>query len=108
VVFVRKRTAILAIVLISALLLGAGLSGTQAYEGPLSKKKIASYSDIKFKLDNFHKIERGMTQEEVLQLLGMPLKIKEEHRRHNRWTVHYFYPDGYVVNFKNGLVVGKK
>ena len=34
--------------------------------------------------------------------------FKEEHRRHNRWTVHYFYHEGHVVNFKNGLVVGKK
>ena len=34
--------------------------------------------------------------------------FKEEHRRHNRWTVHYFYPEGHVVNFENGLVVGKK
>jgi len=105
---VRKRTAFLAIVLITPLLLGAGIWGTQAYEGPLSKKKILSYSDIKFKLDNFHKVERGMTQEEVLQLLGVPPKIEEEHRRHNRWTVHYFYHEGHVVNFKNGLVVGKK
>jgi len=105
---VRKRTAFPAIALISALLLGAGLSGTQAYEGPLSKKKITSYRDIKFKSDNFRKVERGMTQEEVLQLLGVPQRIKEEHRRHNRWTVHFFYPEGHVVNFKNGLVVGKE
>jgi len=105
---VRKRTALLAVILISALFFGAGIPGIQAYEGPLSKKKVASYSDIKFKVDNFGKIERGMTQEEVLQLLGVPEKIREEHRRHNRWTVHYFYPDGHVVNFKDGLVVGKE
>ena len=107
-VFVRKHTAFLAMILISTLFFGAGIPGIQAYEGPLSEKKIASYSDIEFKPDNFNKIERGMTQEEVLQLLGAPEKIKEEHRRHNRWTVHYFYPDGHVVNFKNGLVVGKE
>jgi len=49
-----------------------------------------------------------MTQEKELQLLGVPEKIKEEHRQHNRWTVHYFYPDGHVVNFKDRLVVAKK
>jgi hypothetical protein len=53
-------------------------------------------------------VEKGMTQEQVLELLGVPKKIKEEKRRHDRWTVHYFYPDGHVVNFKDGLVVGKK
>ncbi len=104
----KKRTAFLAIVSISALLLGAGIWGTQAYEGPLSEKKIISYSDIVFNVKNLQKVERGMTQEEVLQLLGVPQEAKEEHRRHNRWTVHYFYADGHVVNFKDGLVVGKK
>jgi len=105
---VRKRTAVLAIVLISALFFSAGIPGIQAYEGPLSEKKIASYSDIKFKSENFQKVEKGMTQEEVLQLLGVPERIKDEHRRHNRWTVHYFYPEGHAVNFKDGLVVGKE
>jgi outer membrane protein assembly factor BamE (lipoprotein component of BamABCDE complex) len=105
---VRKCTAFLAIILISALFFGAGIPGIQAYEGPLSEKKIASYSDIKFNLDNLKKVEKGMTQEEVLQLLGVPEKIREEHRQHNRWTVHYFYPGGHAVNFKDGLVVGKE
>jgi hypothetical protein len=49
-----------------------------------------------------------MTEEEVLQLLGKPLDLKKEHRRHDRWTVHYYYPKGRVVNFKDGLVVGKE
>ncbi|MBW2027354.1 MAG: hypothetical protein JRH08_18380 [Deltaproteobacteria bacterium] len=49
-----------------------------------------------------------MTEKQVLEILGKPLKVKKEHRRHNRWTVHYFYPEGHVVNFKNGLVVGKE
>jgi len=34
--------------------------------------------------------------------------MKKERRKHNRWTVHYFYPDGHVVNFRNGVVVGKE
>jgi outer membrane protein assembly factor BamE (lipoprotein component of BamABCDE complex) len=104
----RRCTVFLAIILISALFFGGEIKGVQAYEGPLPEKKVASYSNIAFKLQNFQKVERGMTQEKVLQLLGVPEKIKEEHREHNRWTVHYFYPDGHVVNFKDGLVVGKE
>jgi len=104
----RRRTAFLVIIFISALFLGGGIKTLQAYQGPLSEKKIASYGKIAFKLENFSKVKKGMTQEKVLQLLGEPNLIKEEHRRHNRWTVHYFYPGGHVVNLKDGLVVGKK
>jgi len=105
---VEKRTVFVVIVFISTLFFGVEIPGVHAYEGPLSEKKIASYSNITFRSENFQKVERGMTQENVLRLLGVPKKIKEEHRQHNRWTVHYFYPDGHVVNFKDGLVVGKE
>ena len=75
---------------------------------PLSEKKMKPFEQVSFTVDNFAKVERGMTQKQVLGLLGKPLKITKEHRRHNRWTVHYFYPEGHVVNFKDGLVVGKE
>jgi hypothetical protein len=104
----KRYAAFLVMIFILGLFFGGEIRGTYAYEGPLPEKKIASYSNIAFELKNFQKVERGMTQENVLQLLGVPEKITEEHRRHNRWTVHYFYPDGHVVNFKDGLVVGKK
>jgi len=103
-----KNRLFLSIILILALFFGAEITGVNAYEGPVSKKKMATYSDVVYSMKNFSKVMRGMTQEEVLQLLGVPEKIKEEKRKHDRWTVHYFYPDGHVVNFKNGLVVGKK
>ena len=104
----RSRVAYLIVILGCALFVGGAMKVSQAYEGPLSEKKIASYSNIAFSLENFQKVQNGMTQEEVLQLLGKPLRTKKEHRRSNRWTVHYFYPEGHVVNFKDGLVVGKK
>lgn len=104
----KGRIVSLVVLFICALFLGGEMDTLQAYEGPLSAKKIASYSKIAFKLENLSKVKRGMTQEEVLRLLGEPMRTKKEHHRHNRWTVHYFYPDGHVVNFKDGLVVGKK
>ena len=103
----RSRVACLIVIFACALFVGGAMKVSQAYEGPLSEKKIASYSNIAFSPENFQNVQKGMTQEEVLQLLGKPLRTKKEHRRHNRWTVHYFYPDGRVVNFKDGLVGGK-
>jgi len=45
-----------------------------------------------------------MTQEAVRRFLGKPLRTKKEHRRSNRWTVHYIYPDGLEVlkGIRNG------
>jgi len=104
----KRHIVFLTIVLISTLFFSGEIMGVHAYEGPVSKKKMATYSDVVYSMKNFSKVMRGMTQEEVLQLLGVPEKIREEKRKHDRWTVHYFYPDGHVVNFKDGLVVGKK
>jgi hypothetical protein len=104
----QRHTVFLTAILISASFFVGGIEGIQAYEEPLSEKTIASYSEITFTLQNFQKVEKGLTQENVLQLLGVPEKITEQHRHHDRWTVHYFYPDGHVVNFKDGLVVGKE
>ena len=75
---------------------------------PIELEEMKQYKNITFKMKNFENIKKGMTEEEVLNLLGKPLNMKKEHRRHNRWTVHYFYPDGHVVNFRNGVVVGKE
>lgn len=104
----RRRMTFLGIIFMAALFLGAGIQMVEGYEGPLSKKVIESYSNVAFKVENFSQVEKGMSQEQVLQLLGTPVRIREERRKHNRWTVHYFYPDGHVVNFKNGMVVGKE
>lgn len=104
----QRHTVFLTAILISTSFFVGGIEGIQAYEGPLSEKKIASYGEITFTLEIFQKVQKGMTEEEVLRLLGKPEKIRKEHREHDRWTVHYFYPDGHVVNFKDGLVVGKE
>ncbi len=104
----RGRIACLIVVLGCALFVGGEMTVLQGYEGPLSEKKIASYDKIVFREKNFSKVKRGMSQEGVLKLLGEPTRVKKEKRRSNRWTVHYFYPGGHVVNFKDGLVVGKE
>ena len=75
---------------------------------PIELEEMKQYQHIIFTIKNFESINKGMTEEEVLNLLGKPLNMKKEHRRYNRWTVHYFYPDGHVVNFRNGVVVGKE
>ena len=75
---------------------------------PLTLEEMTPYETISFEKENFEKIKRGMTEEAVLEVLGKPETLEKEHRRGNRWTVHYSYPGGYVVNFKDGLVVGKE
>ncbi len=78
------------------------------YKEPLEMHEMKDYENILFKVKNFEKIKRGMTETEVLNLLGKPLKLKKVKRKKNRWTVRYTYPDNHVVNLKNGLVVGKE
>jgi hypothetical protein len=82
--------------------------GRDRWENPLELDDMGAYERIPFRLENFEKVERGMTETEVLKLLGKPLGLKKEHRPHDRWTVHYIYPEMYVVNFRDGLVVGKE
>ena len=89
-------------------LAGSSWAQSKRIKTPLTEKQMKPYEEISFSEENFEKVERGMTQIQVLKLLGKPFKVKKEHRRGNRWTVHYFYPGGYVVNFKDGLVVGKE
>jgi hypothetical protein len=78
------------------------------YKEPLEMQEMEKYENIRFKIKNFEKIKRGMTETEVLNLLGKPLNLKKVKRKKNRWTVQYTYPDSHVVNLKNGLVVGKE
>ena len=107
-----KRTAsILLLTTLLAILLGFFTETSAQRKGRralLGEEEMKPFEQVSFTVDNFAKVERGMTQKQVLGLLGKPLKITKEHRRHNRWTVHYFYPEGHVVNFKDGLVVGKE
>ena len=83
-------------------------AGRDRWENPLELEDMGAYEGIPFRLKNFEKVKRGMTETDVLKLLGKPRGLKKEHRPHNRWTVHYVYPDMYVVNFRDGFVVGKE
>jgi hypothetical protein len=94
--------------------LGWAQEGDNDREPPLQLKKpleltdMTEYKVIPFTVEGFERIGNGMPEREVLSTLGVPEDLKKEHRQHGRWTVHYFYPGGYVVNFRNGLVVGKE
>ena len=82
--------------------------GRDRRENPLELRDMKPWEKIPFDRDRFQDIERGMTEEDVLSRLGKPRGLEKEHRIRNRWTVHYFYPGGYIVNFIDGLVVGTK
>jgi hypothetical protein len=77
-------------------------------EEPISLDQMGGYEDIRFNKENFEMVTNGMTEGQVLSVLGKPEDLRKMQRRHGRWTFHYFYPEGYVVNFRNGLVVGKE
>ena len=106
----RKHHGVVLLFLCFMCLTVANVSASSAdpYGAPLTDKEMEPYEKISFSPGNMEMVQRGMTEKQVLEILGKPLKVKKEHRRHNRWTVHYFYPEGHVVNFKNGLVVGKE
>jgi len=82
--------------------------GRDRRDNPLELRDMKEWEKISFDREKFADVNRGMTEEEVLSLLGKPRHVEKEHRIRNRWTVHYFYPGGYIVNFLNGLVVGTK
>jgi hypothetical protein len=82
--------------------------GIRAREEPVALEQMGEFKDIRFKQENFEKVVEGMTEKEVLSLLGKPLDMKKEQRKGHRWSFHYYYPEGCVVNFRNGLVVGKE
>jgi hypothetical protein len=73
---------------------------------PIALEDMGAYANIPFTVENFGSVDKGMTEEEVLTLLGKPLDMKKIKRKGNRWEVHYFYPGDRVVNFRNGRVVG--
>lgn len=81
--------------------------GRDRWKNPLAEEEMGSYKQIPFDPANYGRVKKGMTEEEVLALLGKPLHVDMQKRRGDRWTVQYFYPGGRQVNFKNGLVVGK-
>ena len=75
---------------------------------PVALEEMDEYKDIPFSRDNFEKIAPGMSDKDVLTLLGKPLDMKKEQRKGHRWTFHYFYPEGHAVHFRNNMVVGKE
>lgn len=79
-----------------------------AREEPLALEEMGDFKDILFKQENFERVTDGMTERDVLSLLGKPLDMKKVQRKGHRWAFHYFYPEGRVVNFRNGMVVGKE
>ena len=107
------KSILIALISLSFLLVSNQISAKEGvridyYKKPLEMEEMKEYEKIRFDSKNFEKIKRGMTEIEVLTLLGKPLEMKKVKRRKNRWTVTYFYPDRHVVNFRNGLVVGKE
>ena len=105
-------TPVVFVVLFVMSLSAAPLSAADEQKVPLQIKKpitleeMGSYATIPFEEENFGRVQNGMTEEEVLTLLGKPLDMKKIKRKGNRWQVHYFYPGDHVVNFRNGRVVG--
>jgi hypothetical protein len=79
---------------------------TQSRDEPLALEEMDEYKDIPFSGDNFEKVTSGMSDKDVLTLLGKPLDMKKEQRKGHRWTFHYYYPEGHAVHFRNGVVVG--
>ncbi|MBN1104802.1 MAG: hypothetical protein JXL84_15395 [Deltaproteobacteria bacterium] len=107
-IFRRASRATLFCVL-SILLATQGWSQELKYrEEPISLEEMTEYKAIPFHQESFEKVSNGMTEKDVLSLLGKPLDMKKVQRKGHRWTFHYYYPEGYTVNFRNGLVVGKE
>jgi hypothetical protein len=82
--------------------------GSRLREEPMSLEQMERFQDIPFRAENFDKVTNGMSEEQVLSILGKPTDLKKDRRRHGRWTAHFFYPEGHTVNFRSGLVVGKE
>ncbi len=82
--------------------------GRDRWRDPLKFDEMGDYEGIPFEAGNFDAIQRGMTEEEVLELLGKPLHVRMIKRPKRRWRISYFYPDNHVVNLFQGHVVGKE
>ena len=82
--------------------------GRDRWRDPLKFEEMGDYEGIPFEAENFEAVQRGMTEEEVLELLGKPLDMRMIKRPKRRWRISYFYPDNHVVNLFQGHVVGKE
>jgi hypothetical protein len=82
--------------------------GRDRWKNPLELKEMTEWEKISFNPARFVEIQEGMSESEVLDILGKPKNLTKERRPGNRWNVHYFYTGGHIVNFFNGRVVGKK
>ena len=83
--------------------------GRDRWHIPLRPEQMTPYSNIPFSEKNFNKIQKkGLYEEDVLRLLGKPKDVVYTRTKGNRWLVKYFYPNGHVVNFRNGMAVGKE
>ena len=82
-----------------------GISGR---DEPSTLEDMEGFSTIAFKPENFEKVANGMGEKDVHSLLGRPLDMKKQRRQGNQWAFQYYYPDGYVVNFRKFQVVGKE
>jgi outer membrane protein assembly factor BamE (lipoprotein component of BamABCDE complex) len=106
------KTALLIFLLMLFLLFSVQASAQEevnlSREEPFTMEKMGEFKDTSFKQENFEKVVTGMTQEDVLSLLGRPVSVSKEQKKGHRWAFHYNYHEGYVVNFRNGLVVGKE
>ena len=82
--------------------------GRDRWRQPLKLEDMSSYEGIPFESGNFEAVQKGMSEEDVLELLGKPLDVRMIKRQKRRWRITYFYPDNHVVNFMHGHVVGKE
>jgi len=82
--------------------------GRDRWKNPLELEDMKAWEKIPFSASRFEEIRKGMTESEVLDLLGKPKGLNKVHRPGDRWSVRYRYPGGRIVNFFNGLVVGKE
>jgi len=81
--------------------------GRDRWRDPLRLEDMGDYEEIPFEAGNFDAVQKGMSEEAVLELLGKPLDVKMVRRKKMRWRVTYSYPDDHVVNLFQGHVVGK-
>jgi hypothetical protein len=82
--------------------------GRDRWRDPLKFEEMGDYEGISFEAGNFEAVQKGMSEEAVLELLGKPLDVKMIKRQKQRWRVTYFYPADHVVNLFQGHVVGKE
>jgi hypothetical protein len=105
------KKILLLIGFLALVLLSPGLGWVEEAKDrePLGLEQMEEYKSIPFTVETFEKISDGMSEREVLSALGKPESVQKQPRKgYGRWSSHYLYPGGYVVNFRNGQVVGKE